>query len=157
MLRWMKRNDVTYTTADIGSSADLKLDIQDIDLPDSSYDVVVANHVLEHVDDYKTALAEVRRILAPGGFFICSFPMDKSVEFVDEEQGEISPEERIRRFGQNDHKRIFGMQADKILIDAGYSVEVINGETYPTEILPVIGPADYDINRLFCCRKEASE
>ena len=96
-------------------------------------------------------------VLAPSGFFICSFPTDKSVEFVDEEQGEIVLEERIRRFGQNDYKRIFGMQADKILIDAGYDVEVINGETYPTEILPFICPADYDMNWLFCCRKEASE
>ena len=62
--------------------------------------------------------------------------------------------ERIQRFGQNDHKRVFGMKADKFLTEAGYEVEVIDGAEYPEEILPVIGPADYDMNRLFCCRKE---
>lgn len=62
-------------------------------------------------------------------------------------------EERLRRFGQNDHKRVFGMKADKFLTEAGFDVETIRGEDYSDEILPVVGPADYDMNILFCCRK----
>jgi hypothetical protein len=105
------------------------------------------------VDDFRKALQEVRRILKPAGFFICSFPMDPKIELVDEESEPLSDVERIKRFGQNDHKRVFGMKADKLLIDAGFDVEVIDGTDYPEEILPIIGPADYDMNRLFCCRK----
>ena len=150
----MKRNDITCTTADITANADLKLDIQNTKLSNSSYDVVIANHVLEHVDDYKAALLEVKRILSLGGIFICSFPMDPHIDLVDEEDGELDPETRIKRFGQHDHKRVFGMRAEELLKDAGYDVEIIDGNQYPNEILPVIGPADYDMNRLFCCRKE---
>ena len=153
MTLWMDRNEITCTTADLYDKADLKLDIQSTSLPDASYDMVIANHVLEHVDDFRKALGEMYRILKPGGSFICSFPMDPKVELLAEEEKPLSAEERIRRFGQNDHKRVFGMKADQFLTEAGFDVEVIDGSDYPDEILPVVGPADYDMNILFCCRK----
>ena len=152
---WMKRNKVTYTSCDLRFEADLKLDIQATDLPDASYDVVIANHVLEHVDDFRKALKEMYRILKPTGCFICSFPMDPKIELLDEEEEPLTPEERLQRFGQIDHKRVFGIKADQFLTIAGFEVETIRGENYSEEILPVVGPADYDINILFCCRKQS--
>lgn len=145
---------MSCTTADLLSDGvDLKLAIQNTGLLDESYDVVIANHVLEHVDDFRIALREIYRILRPKGVFICSFPMDSKIELLDEEKEPLSDAERVRRFGQNDHKRVFGMKADQFLTEVGFEVERINGADYPEEILPIIGPADYDINRLFCCRK----
>ncbi len=156
MIQWMDRNGISYTTADLYAEADLRLDIQETGLPDESYDVIIANHVLEHVDDFRKALREMRRILREDGVFICSFPMDQNVELLDEEAEPLSESERIKRFGQNDHKRVFGMEADKLLSEATFVVQVIDGADYPDEILPVIGPADYDINRLFCCIKKGN-
>ena len=153
MTLWMNRNGITYTTADLYDKADLKLDIQATGLPDASYDMIIANHVLEHVDDFRVALKEMYRILKPTGCFICSFPMDPKIELLDEEQEPLSAEERLRRFGQNDHKRVFGMKAEQFLTEVGFEAETIKGEDYPKEILPVVGPADYDMNILFCCRK----
>lgn len=153
MTLWMKRNGISCTTADLYDKADLKLDIQATNLPESYYDVVIANHVLEHVDDFRKALKEMYRILKPAGCFVCSFPMDPRIELLDEEEETLTHEERRLRFGQNDHKRVFGMKADKFLTEAGFVVETIKGEDYPDEILPVVGPADYDMNILFCCRK----
>ena len=151
---WLKRNKVSCVTADLYNDAvDLKLDIQDTGLPDGSYDVIVCNHVLEHVDDFRKALKEMYRILRPGGCFICSFPMDPKVELLDEDPSVQTEEERVRRFGQNDHKRVFGMKADRFLTEAGFAVERIDGKDYPEEILPVVGPADYDMNLLFRCVK----
>lgn len=156
MIQWMDRNGVSFITADLYAEADLKLDIQETGFPDESYDVIIANHVLEHVDDFRKALQEMRRILRKGGVFICSFPMDQNIELLDEEAEPLSEAERIKRFGQNDHKRVFGMKADRFLTEAAFVVHVIDGADYPDEILPVIGPADYDINRLFCCIKEGN-
>lgn len=153
MMLWMKRNGLTCTTADLNASADLRLDIQNTGLPDESYDAIICNHVLEHVDDFRAALREVYRILRRGGTFICSFPMDVHLELLDEEPEIQTDEGRLRRFGQIDHQRVFGMKADRFLEEAGFVVKRIAGDDWPDEILPVVGPADYDMNILFKCVK----
>ena len=153
IMLWMKRHGVRCMTADLHEEADLVLDIQATGLADESYDVVFSNHVLEHVDDFRVALREMLRILKQGGMFVCSFPMDPQVDVVDEGDAALSAEERYRRYGQVDHLRVFGMRADLLLEEAGFAVEVINGADCPDEIVPVVGPADYDANRLFCCVK----
>ena len=153
MMMWMNRHHIDITTADLYQEADLKLDIQDTALPDSSYDIIFCNHVLEHVDDYKKALKELHRLLKDGGMLICSFPIDTSVDLVYEDPDIKTFEARIRHFGQFDHKRVFGEHADKLLEATGFKVDRIDGDSYPEIILPVIGPANYDINVLFCCVK----
>jgi len=42
--------------------------------PDRSVDVVVSNMVFEHIDEFEPALAEIARVLAPGGVFLNLFP-----------------------------------------------------------------------------------
>ena len=80
--------------------------------------------------------------------------MDYRVDLVEEGANDLSVEERIRQFGQYDHKRIFGMHADQLLSKAGFTVGKISGENCPESILPVIGPGDYDMNLLFDCKKK---
>ena len=154
MGRWMRRRRIPCTTADLFQEADLSIDIQDTGLDDGSFDFVVCNHVLEHVDDFRAALSELHRILRKDGSLICSFPMDPAIELVDEDPSVRTPEGRVERFGQHDHMRVFGMGADRLLADAGFSVERIDGSDYPAEILPVVGPADYDMNVLFRCVRQ---
>ena len=79
--------------------------------------------------------------------------MDPNVESLEEDPSVQTEEERIRRFGQSDHLRVFGMNADRFLSEAGFEVERIEGKDCPEEILPVVGPADYDMNLLFRCVK----
>lgn len=104
--------------------------------------MIFGNHVLEYVDDFRTALKEVNRIMRSGGVFICSFPMDPRIELLDEDSLAQTDEERFRRFGQKDHKKVLGMKADHLLAKVGFSVEKICGEDCPEEILPVVSPAD---------------
>lgn len=102
MMRWMKCHDIPCTTADLYQKADLKIDIQDTGLPDDSWDLMICNHVLEHVEDFRRALKELYRILKPGGHLICSFPMDPNIGIVEETDPSdtITPEECLRRFGR---------------------------------------------------------
>ena len=159
MMLWFKRKGISVTSADLFHPADLKLDIEHIDQPDASWDLIFCNHVLEHVPDYKKALGELRRILAPGGKLVCSFPIDPNYATVYEDMSLVhdsSPDadrERIRRFGQIDHLRVFGRDSKQLLEMAGFRVFVIDGDTMPEEICPVVGPADYDSNILFVCEK----
>jgi ubiquinone/menaquinone biosynthesis C-methylase UbiE len=50
----------------------VKGDIEQIPLPDNSYDVVISNCVLNLVPDKAAAFAEIRRVLKPGGHFCVS-------------------------------------------------------------------------------------
>ena len=60
-----------YVTADLESPlADLHFDVQQIPLADDSVDVILCNHLLEHVADDRRALHELYRILKPGGWGI---------------------------------------------------------------------------------------
>ena len=153
MTKWMDERALSYTTADLmDEDADLQIDISDTGLASGSYDVVICNHVLAHVFDFRKALAEMRRILRPDGIFLCSFPIGPSVDLVEEDPSVTTEEERLSRYGQSDHVRLFGIHADALLREAGWDVTVIDGEAYAPETLPVTGPSRYDINRLFLCR-----
>jgi len=47
---------------------------QPLELPDGSFDVVVAGELLEHLRDPHALVAEIRRVLRPGGTFVASVP-----------------------------------------------------------------------------------
>ena len=82
--------------------------------------------------------------------------MDPKIELLDKDQDLKTDEERRLRFGQIDHKRVFGMKANTFLKEAGFEIEMIKGEDYDKRILPVVGPAEYDMNILFRCVKRKS-
>lgn len=66
----------TYTTADINpDGVDLVVDLTEADLPDRSFDVVYASHVLEEIPADHAALKEIARILKPGGFAVLPVPL----------------------------------------------------------------------------------
>lgn len=48
------------------------IDAEDIPYEDESFDVVIANHMLYHVDDIEKVLSEIYRVLKPGGQFYSS-------------------------------------------------------------------------------------
>lgn len=155
MMKWFRRNKIRVTTADLyDKSADLRLDMTKTGLPDSSYDIVIANHVLEHVPHYEDALKELGRILKPDGMMILSFPVDPDLDTVFEQEASTD-EERIRLFGQNDHVRIFGKDSKDIIASFGFSVGMIDEADTPESCLPVTGPADYDSNYIYLCRRTA--
>ena len=147
MKLWMNKNRINYSSADLFRSADLNINIENTGLDDDSWNCVICNHVLEHVDDYKRALRELYRILKPGGLLICSFPIDESLDTVVEDRA------AIERFGQADHFRIFGNDSEEIIREAGFAVSRISGKDMSMSILPITGPADYDVNYLFLCKK----
>lgn len=51
-------------------------DLQDLAMPDASLDLLTASEVFEHVADDRRALAEVRRVLRPGGALAMTVPFD---------------------------------------------------------------------------------
>lgn len=67
-----------YRTSDYDLRAhagNLQLDLQSIALPDDSLDVMLCAHVLEHVPDTDKTLAELYRVIAPGGHLVLQVPV----------------------------------------------------------------------------------
>lgn len=115
----------SYRTADITiGRADLVLNIEAIELPDESIDTVMANHVLEHVNDRK-ALSEIRRILRPGGLAILTIPITASWNKSYEDPAIKGKAGRFRHFGQDDHVRYFGDDIKSRIHDAGLDLDLI--------------------------------
>ena len=112
-----------YESADIlPGRADRVLNIEAIAMPDASYDCVVASHVLEHVDDAK-ALAEISRVLKPGGVALIMLPVIEGWAVTYENPKLTSPEERKRHYGQSDHVRWYGADVRMRIRAAGFGLD----------------------------------
>lgn len=117
-----------YRAADLNpAKADIVLNIEDIDLPDESVDLVVCSHVLEHVDDAK-ALHELHRILVPGGRAVLMVPVVEGWDHTYEEPAHTSPEDRFLYYAQHDHVRMFGRDVRDRIRDAGFHLTEFTAE-----------------------------
>ncbi len=99
-----------YITADIESPlAKIKMDIHQIPFGVNAFDVVLCNHVLEHVRDDIKAMTEIHRVLKPGGFCVLQVPFFSPVPDATLEDDTITNKrEREKLFGQDDHVRKYG-------------------------------------------------
>ena len=117
----------SYITADLESPlADMHFDIQDIPLEENSIDIVICNHILEHVESDLKALKEIYRILRPGGMGVVLAPIDYSRETTFEDDTITDPKQRAEIFGQYDHRRIYGKDYLNRLQAAGFEAEEID-------------------------------
>ncbi|MCK0173771.1 class I SAM-dependent methyltransferase [Mycolicibacterium sp. F2034L] len=112
-----------YRSADLNPhAADTVLNIENIELPDDSVDVVVASHVLEHVDDSK-ALNEIHRILVKDGIALLMFPVVEGWDRTYENSQHTSDADRTTYFGQFDHVRMYGRDVRDRITTAGFALE----------------------------------
>jgi SAM-dependent methyltransferase len=102
-------------------SGDLRLNIEAIDLPDRSFDTIICSHILEHVDDGK-ALAELHRVLRPGGELVIEVPIVEGWATTYENPGAQSKRERHIHFGQWNHVRFYGRDLRDRIRDAGFDL-----------------------------------
>lgn len=112
-----------YVTADIEPGVgDLVEDMTKLTLDDESYDVIVANHVLEHIPDDAKAFSEVHRILKKGGKFFAAVPMVDGWSVTYENPNVSSEKDRILHFGQHNHVRYYGQDFVTRFENAGFKV-----------------------------------
>jgi len=103
------------------NGADFAFNLEAIDLPDASYDIVICSHILEHVDDRKS-LAELFRILRPGGQLIFMVPVIEGWAQTYENPSIQTERERHIHFGQFDHVRYYGSDVRQRAVAAGFTL-----------------------------------
>lgn len=122
--RFKKMNNLSYTSADLFSPiVDVKADVLDLPFENESFDVIICNHVLEHIVDDRKAMSELYRVMKTGGWGIFQVPMKNSLEKTYEDFSITDPKERQKHFGQYDHVRWYGMDYFDRLKSVGFEVE----------------------------------
>lgn len=134
--RFKTAKNLDYTTADIVSPiADLHFDIMQIPLHDNTYDWVICNHVLEHVENDIDAMKEILRILKPGGKAILQVPINYSYSETHEDKSITTDKQREEIYGQYDHVRWHGLDYPKRLEKAGFVVDNFDIKDYLSDEL----------------------
>ena len=120
-----------YTTADLDpAGVDRQENIEALSFADESLDVVFCSHVLEHVD-HRRALAELHRVLVPGGRLLAFFPIVEGWD-SDYENSQVNGGQlRGIHFGKDNHLRRFGRNVREAIAEAGFGLEdfTADGET----------------------------
>ncbi len=121
---WLEGHQgVHYVSADLSRPrVALRLDLEHIPCSDESFDVVIATHVLEHVHSDRGALAEIVRILRPGGSLIAMVPIDATREATFDDPSIVTPAAREAAYWQSDHVRLYGRDFASRVADSGFTV-----------------------------------
>lgn len=139
--------------ANFGSVKILQADITKLPFEANFFDVVICNHVLEHIPDDSRAMDEVLRVMKNGAWGIFQVPIDRNRDVTYEDPSINTPEARLRAFGQSDHVRYYGRDYPQRLEKAGFTVTTDDyANTFSPEQAFI-----YGINRgeiLHVCRKE---
>ena len=125
--KFKKFNHWNYLTFDINSPiADIKGDLKSMKFKDESFDLVICNHVLEHIEDDKMALEEIYRVLNINGIAILQVPININRKKTFEDSKITSQYDREKYFGQYDHVREYGIDYKERIEQVGFQVEMIN-------------------------------
>jgi SAM-dependent methyltransferase len=152
----LRKRARTYISGDLDAEfGPNRIDVCDLQFDEKTFDIVVCNHVLEHVPDDRRAMREIRRVLKPGGWAMLLVP-DVHEATTSEDLNVTDPNERLRLYGQTDHVRTYGWDYVDRLSEAGLSTEVIRlGELLTPETIRLCRLVKFgEVEPLFIARPE---
>ena len=91
----------------------------------NSFDYILCNHVLEHIKDEKKAMTELFRVLNSHGTAILQVPINLNNKTTFEDNSITNRQERIEKFGQYDHVRLYGLDYFTRLQNIGFEVKQV--------------------------------
>lgn len=147
-----------YVAADLDPSrfaAAIAADITAIPFAANDFDYVICIHVLEHVVDDCTAIAELYRVLRPGGQAIIAVPTYGETTFEDTT---LDYAGRELQYGTGDHLRLNGLDFADKLTSAGFNVDIVAIDDVPGNYVDrtVVSPHTESDRYLFHCTKRKS-
>lgn len=119
-----------------------RIDIERLPFDDASLDLVICNHVLEHVTHPDKALSEISRCLRAGGMVIAQTPYAPSLKHTLEMKAAPDADTAHLLYGQSDHVRLFGDDIPEYFHNSGLQGVLLAHEA----VLPDASPAQYGVN-----------
>lgn len=127
------------------------VDITNIGFENNSFDLIICNHVLEHVEKVDKAIRELSRVLSKEGYAIITVPVDEK-HFTLESPSINTDILRIKYYGAANHVRMFGKDFKKILWEFGLEAKRIPAKLFLDK--QSIREAGLKINEYFwLCKK----
>jgi SAM-dependent methyltransferase len=129
-----------YLPADLAPARGVavQMNIETMPLADESVDFLIANHVLEHVENLSSTLGDIHRVLRPGGLAVLQTPFSSMLQQTFCDPGIMSQAARLEAYGQEDHVRLFGQDIHEIICRAGFKSLLQKHEDLLREIDPVL-------------------
>ncbi|MDN3725175.1 class I SAM-dependent methyltransferase [Aequorivita sp. SDUM287046] len=125
-----KKQEITYFSTDYEDEflADYKYDITKIPLENDYFNLIICYHILEHIEDDKSAMGELHRVLKPSGTCIIQTPFKEGN--IYEDFSITTAKERLEAFGQEDHVRIYSVEGlqRRLKVNGFQTVEI---KTFP--------------------------
>lgn len=145
---------VEYLSADLKMGRAMRhVDVTALPFRDGAFDVILSSHVLQHVVDDGRAMAELFRVLKPGGWALFCERIEG--EATREEVWAVTPETRRFAYGDSTYRRLYGRDFGQRLARAGFEVaEARFREEFPPEQVRFFGLGEE--GPLFFCRKPGS-
>ena len=151
MIPWLVSLSSEYLNVDLQNSAMQRMDITATGLPNCSKTLVWCSHVLEHIPDDHRALAEVFRILAPGGMAVRQVPVKGDTTL--ENRSVTSDADRLEKFLQEDHVRLYGRDFKQRIERAGFACELLTTADLPSAEQTLYAVKSPLYREVFFCRK----
>ena len=122
-----------YITGDINSgAADFVVDVTNICFPDHVFDYVIINHVLEHVQNERKAMDEIKRVLKADGKCVFTMPLCENENTYESELA-LTEKERLNLYGQKDHVRLYGKDVKSRMGKYGFHIREYKSDELLTE------------------------
>jgi SAM-dependent methyltransferase len=150
--KFIQGRSADYLSIDLYKPAMAKMDVTALDLPDGSKTLVWISHVLEHVERDDLAIAEIHRVLKPGGVAFVQVPIWREKTFED--FSVRTPEGRLKAFYQTDHVRLYGLDIAERFERAGFESTIFRAQDFGPEKLLLHGLSFASTNEVFVFRKK---
>jgi len=120
----------------------VKVNAEAMQFADGQFDLIVCNHVLEHVHSPEKALAEFFRCLKPKGLLIAQTPYSPLLKQTFELKALPDAGFATLFYGQADHVRLFADDIVGLFLAAGFEGELMTHES----VLPAVDAMQAGIN-----------
>lgn len=151
MLPWLVSLSREYLSIDLHSPAMRRMDLTALDLPDESCTLIWCSHVIEHIPDDQKALAEMFRVLAPGGMLVLQVPIAGPA--TREDPLVTDSGERLVLYLQEDHVRLYGLDLKAQIERCGFTCSVLSSADLPPDVQVTYSLRTPWYREVFFCRR----